>query len=353
MDYTEEIAANNARIAELKAELAKLENVPAMGSDAMDYALAANRADYGDLSGAQYHLNKPEERARMAKLYEMNGSSFNNDKETQYATLQDNVIEAEQELALGQSSKNTAIIRAAERKLQNAQLRLAMFEKKNPNLVKMHWNWRGEAQKDLGPSLSMQQSPENSIEGVNFKMGQLLQTGTDGNVYLKEGADVNGVIDDYKKIPYWWENEEIRKNIKYLNELKTPTGAAAAPTAKNIAIRKLDESVFKDDLWKDSATRDEFKKMYDAMSVEDKNSEEGAKIKNSLNKRTRQENQQWLADMDAEARWLLGNKLNVSEKDLAEAEKKFTLDGWTWELKNGKWKETSKKWRKKDSKRGK
>ena len=199
----------------------------------------------------------------------------------------------------------------------------------------------------------MQQAPENSIEGVNFLMGQLLQTGTDGNIYLKEGADVEPVIDEYKKIPYWWENEEIRKNIKYLNELKTPTAAAEAPTAKNIAIRKLDESVFKGGLWNDSATRDEFKKMYDAMSVEDKNSEEGMKIKNALNKWTRPEYNQWLKDMDAEARWLLGNKLSVSEKDLAEAEKKFTLDGWTWELKNGKWKETSGKWRKKDSKQGK
>lgn len=343
MDYTEEIAANNARIAELKAELAKLESAPTMGSDAMDYALAANRADYGDLSGAQYHLNKPEERARLAKLTELNNGT---DKETQYATLQDNVIEAEQELALGQSSKNTAIIRAAQRKLQNAQLRLAMFEKKNPNLVKMHWNWRGEAQKNLGPSFATQQAPENSIEGVNFLMGQLLQTGTDGNVYLKEGADVGPVIDEYKKIPYWWENEEIRKHIKYLNELKTPTAAAAAPTAKNIATRKLDESVFKGGLWKDADTRAEFKKMYDAMSVEDKNSPEGMEIKNALNKWDRQEYAQWKKDMHAEGKKQF-EELPSGKQDLAKRDKKFTGNGGReWTLKDGEW-ETDSKWRKK------
>lgn len=343
MDYTEEIAANNARIAELKAELAKLENVPTMGSDAMDYALAANRADYGDLSGAQYHLNKPEERSRLAKLTELNNST---DKETQYVTLQDNVIEAEQELALGQASKSTPIIRAAQRKLQNAQLRLAMFEKKNPNLVKMHWNWRGEAQKALGPSFAMQQAPENSIEGVNFLMGQLLQTGTDGNVYLKEGADVEPVIDEYKKIPYWWENEEIRNHIKYLNELKTPTAAAAAPTAKNIAIRKLDESVFKGGLWNDADTRAEFKKMYDAMSVEDKNTEEGMKIKNALNKWTRQEYAQWKKDMHAEGKKQF-EALPSGKQDLAKSDKKFTGNGGReWTLKDGEW-ETDSKWRKK------
>lgn len=351
MDYSQEIEANNARIQELKAELAKLQGQPAMGSDAMDYALAANRAEYGDISGAQYHLNKPEERARMAKLYDTygNGSS---DKETQYATLQDNVIEAEQELALTPKT-NTALVAAGQRKLQNAQLRLAMFEKKNPNLVKMHWNWRGQAEKGLSNVKPVEQAPAATIEGGNALMGDLLYTGTDGNVYLKEGADITPVTDYFKKIPYWWENEQIRKNLKYLNELKTPTQAASAPTAKNIAIRKLDETAFKNGRWKDAETRTQFRELYNSMSTEDKNSEEGMKIKNALNKWTEPEYRQWLNDMDDEGRWLIGNKLNVSEKDLAEAKNKFSIDGWTWEMKNGKWKETSGKWRKNDSKRGK
>lgn len=353
MDYQEEIQANNAKIAELKAELAKLESAPAMGSDALDYALAANRAQYGDISGAQWHLGKPEERARMEKLANITSSG---DKESDYATLQDNVIEAEQELALGQSSKNTALIKAAQRKLENAKVRLAMFERKNPNLVKMHWNWRNSA-KTGSPFLAEQntapEAPVASVEGGNALLEDMLMTGTDGKVYLKEGADINPVLDYYKKIPYWYENPEVRKQIKFLNELKTPTGAAKAPTATNIQIRKLDEDVFKNGLWKDDATRDEFAKMYEAMSTEDKNSKEGMEIKNALTKWTKPEYNQWLNDMDAEARWLLGNKLNVSERDLAEAKNKFSIDGWTWEKKNGKWKETSGKWRKNNSKRGK
>lgn len=353
MDYQEEIQANNAKIAELKAELAKLQGAPAMGSDALDYALAANRAQYGDISGAQWHLGKPEERARMEKLANINSSG---DKESDYATLQDNVIEAEQELALGQSSKNTALIKAAQRKLENAKVRLAMFERKNPNLVKMHWNWRNSA-KTGSPFLAEQQpaqeAPVASIEGGNALLEDMLMKGTDGKVYLKEGADINPVLDYYKKIPYWYENPEVRKQIKFLNELKTPAGAADAPTAANIKIRKLDEDVFKNGLWKDDATRDEFAKMYEAMSTEDKNSKEGMEIKNALNKWSRPQYNQWIKDMDAEARWLLGNVLTQSEMDLANADGKFSVNGWTWELKNGKWKEASGKWRKKDSRRGK
>lgn len=319
MDYTQEIAANNARIQELKAELAKLQGQPAMGSDAMDYALAANRAEYGDISGAQYHLNKPEERARVAKLYETygNGSS---DKETQYATLQDNVIEAEQELALTPKA-NTALVAAGQRKLQNAKLRLAMFEKKNPNLVKMHWNWRGQAEKGLSTVNTVEQAPAATIEGGNALMGDLLYTGTDGNVYLKEGADITPVTDYFKKIPYWWENEQIRKNLKYLNELKTPTKAASAPTAKNIAIRKLDESLFKNGLWKDAETRAQFKNMYDAMSVEDKNSDDGVEIKNALNHMTRPEYNEKMRKMDEEGWRKAGEVLDPREIKMLKEQK--------------------------------
>ena len=289
----------------------------------------------------------------MEKLANINSSG---DKESDYATLQDNVIEAEQELALGQSSKNTALIRAAQRKLENAKVRLAMFERKNPNLVKMHWNWRNST-KTGSPLLAGQQmaqeAPVASVEGGNALLEDMLMTGTDGKVYLKEGADINPVIDYYKKIPYWYENPEVRKQIKYLNELKTPTAATEAPTAANIQIRKLDESAFKNNLWKDAKTRDEFAKMYEDMSTEDKNSKEGMEIKNALSRWTKPEYNQWLNDQDAEARWLLGHVLTQSEMDLAKADGKFSVNGWTWELKNGKWKEASGKWRKKDSMQGK
>ena len=333
MDYTQEIEANNAKIAELKAELAKLQGAPTMGTDAMDYALAANRAEYGDISGAQYHLNKPEERARMAKLYETygNGSS---DKETQYATLQDNVIEAEQELALTPKT-NTALVAAGQRKLQNAKLRLAMFEKKNPNLIKMHWNWRGQAENGLGNVNTVEQAPAATIEGGNAKMGDLLETGPDGNVYLKDGADITPVTDYFKQIPYWWENEQIRKNLKYLNELKTNAQAAAAPTASNNTVWMLDESKYKNGLWNSAADRAEGKKRYEAMSDTEKMSKEGVAIKNALNHMTKQEYNEKMRKMDEEGWRKAGEVLTSLDLKLLKEQKikEFVdKDGVKWTI---------------------
>lgn len=64
------IAANNARIAQLKAQLAQMSN-----DDSLDKALAANRAKVGDMSGALSHLNRidnrksaMDERARQKRL---------------------------------------------------------------------------------------------------------------------------------------------------------------------------------------------------------------------------------------------------------------------------------------------
>lgn len=51
------IAANNARIAQLKAQLAQMSN-----DDNLDKALAANRAKVGDMSGALSHLNRIDNR---------------------------------------------------------------------------------------------------------------------------------------------------------------------------------------------------------------------------------------------------------------------------------------------------
>lgn len=319
MDYSQEIEANNARIAELRAELAKLQGQPAMGTDAMDYALAANRAEYGDISGAQYHLNKPEERARMAKLYDAYGNG-SNDKETTYATLQDNVIEAEQELALT-PKKNTALVAAAQRKLQNAQLRLKMFENKNPNLVKMHWNWRGQAANEIGNALPAEQAPAATIEGGNALMSDLLYTGPDGNVYLKDGADINPVKDYFKKIPYWWENEQIRKNLKYMDDLKTNAQAAAAPTVENNTVWMLDESKYKNGLWNSAEDRAEGKKRYAAMSDTEKMSPKGMELKNALNHMTRPEYNEKMRKMNKEGWQKAGEVLTTDEIKLLKDRK--------------------------------
>lgn len=58
----QQIAANNARIAQLKQELSKIMSGMAKSADEFDRMLAANRANVGDLANAQTHLGRIEAR---------------------------------------------------------------------------------------------------------------------------------------------------------------------------------------------------------------------------------------------------------------------------------------------------
>lgn len=344
MDYAQEIAQNNARIAELQERLQELKGMPSMGTDEMDYQLAAQRASYGDMSGAQYHLNKPEERKRMEQLRLASEGSFSNDTEYQYAKLKDAVEQAEDDFALV-PPENTRVYNRMKQKLENAKLNLKIFEKRNPNLARMHWNWANQVGGTPAQEQQTPQVPAATIQGGKAQIDDLLMVGQDGTIYLKEGADVEPVIDYFKRIPYWYENEDVRKTIQYLKGLKTPTGAAEAPTVKNAEIFKLDPDKFSGGLWVDSKAREEAKAMYDALPIEQKNTEEAMKFKAALNKWTRQEYAQWKKDMHAEGKKQF-DSLPSGMQDLARADKKFNKDGREWSLKDGEW-ETDSKWRKK------
>lgn len=275
MDYTEEIAANNAKIAELKAKLAKLESAPTMGSDAMDYALAANRADYGDLSGAQYHLNKPEERARMAKLFEMNGSSFNNDLETQYVTLQDNLLEAQRNKALT-PKENKALVAQAEREEKTAALRLKMFERKHPNLTKMHWKWRDEAAKELGfnDNNYLTNTPENTIQGFYDIVNQNSYTdGGTGTTFWKDDADTPKIMAYLQGIPNWREYPQLRDYVDNNLALRQKmSGAVSARTSENLKnLMNNPEYMNKGGYPKSRGKQKELLDFYNGMSEADRN----------------------------------------------------------------------------------
>ena len=58
----EELSRNEARIAEISAEISQLES-GLMTDDQLDTALAVNRADIGDMAGSQYHQGRISARA--------------------------------------------------------------------------------------------------------------------------------------------------------------------------------------------------------------------------------------------------------------------------------------------------
>ena len=347
MDYTEEIAANNARIAELKAELAKLENVPTMGSDAMDYALAANRADYGDLSGAQYHLNKPEERARLAKLYELNGGSFNNDLETQYVTLQDNLLEAQRNKALT-PKENKALVAQAEREEKTAKVRLKMFERKHPNLTKMHWKWRDDAGKELGfngNTYMADAAPAgtNTIQAAK----QLIFDNTfrdvgSGLEFWNEGADPYAIYAYLDKIPGGDENEEVRQLKDIVKKRQFMKEKVNADTLENLGVAMKDPSVTnKYGRIKTRKIADEQLEKWNKLSDAEKRSEAGQEMLRKIQAETQDERNVRLAKMDKEgreaARQHFGEDKKGYEMFMSGKDKSFNHNGTTWYMsENGK-----------------
>lgn len=344
MDYAQEIAQNNARIAELQGRLQELRGMHSMGTDEMDYQLAAQRASFGDMSGAQYHLNKPEERKRMEQFRLANEGSFSSDVEYQYAKLKDALSSAEDDFAMVPPS-NTRIYNRMKKKVEQARRDLKIFEKRNPEMVKMHWRWAGQV--DNTPVEETPEPPPSAtIEGGKAMIEDLIMTGTDGNIYLKEGADVEPTIDYFKKIPYWWENEDVRNQIKYLKGLKTPQQAADTPTVQNAEIQfKLDPEKFKNNLWVDEKSRNEAKEWYDKLPIEQKNSKEAMAFKASLSRWTKAEYNNWKKAMHEEGKRLF-ESLPQSKYDIAAADNKFTVDGRTWTRKDKVW-ETDNTWRKK------
>lgn len=109
--YREQIARNNARIAELEKELAGLGYTD---DDALDRRLAANRARMGDYGTAQSHLQAIQNRA-------LNAASKVADQKKQVdalnAKLQQNLIQ--QSFTEGQNPQAMKVLKAEETGLRN------------------------------------------------------------------------------------------------------------------------------------------------------------------------------------------------------------------------------------------
>lgn len=311
MDYMQEIAANNARIAELKAELSQLKGQPALGSNELDYMLAAQRARSGDMSGVQYHLNKPEERDRMAKMMAMNASSLTNDAEYQYSTLQDKVAQAEEELAYTPKN-NRAAVQQANRNLRQAQINLKMFERKNPNLVRMHWNWRDSAERELGPATVYEPpagASENTVEGLKARIfdNTYVDPGS-GKTFLKNDADPYEIYNYGMGITGAMEDPVVRDLLAQVKSLKTMGDSVTSPTLENLKVfLKNSEYTSNSGRLKGNAEKKRAIELYNALSDAEKNTEEAQKVKRLINSKTQAQVDRDIKDMRAEGLRLLNH----------------------------------------------
>lgn len=320
MDYTAEIAANNARITELKAELARLKGQPVLGTNEMDYRLAAQRAKYGDMPAAQYHLNKPEERDRLAKMMSMNSSSLSNDLEYQYSALQDKVQEAEDELAWA-PKKNTEAVKNAERKKRAAEINLKMFEKKHPALVKMHWRWRNDAEKELSavPQDERRAPSANTIEGLNALIAKNSYTDPgSGQVFWNDDADPYALYAYGMGIDNAMESPEVRAQLDLIKSRQKMKQSVEAPTMGNLKVFLSNPAkTSKSGRLKGAAEKKEAQALWDSLSDAEKNTEDAQKLKRLIDGKTQARVNQDIKDMHKEGRELLKR---VQPKSKAEAE---------------------------------
>lgn len=205
MTAQEEIAQNNARIAELKQKLATLEG--STTGNALDLRLAANRARVGDLANAQQHLGRIETRnqweqqkALQQKLAAANRIS---DAEYQYAQLDSAVRTAMTELAYADPS-NTRAIKQLKDNLRAAEEKRDAFVKKNQFLGSRVTTTTTRAPED-------DNSPEYTIEGEKSLYDSMTYPSKDGKlVFWKDDADPEKYW-DYRERVNAGENEAWRE----------------------------------------------------------------------------------------------------------------------------------------------
>ena len=270
MTAQEEIAQNNARIAELKQKLATLEG--STSSNALDLRLAANRARIGDMGNAQQHLGRIETRnqweqtkALQQKLQAANRIS---DAEYQYSQLESAVRTAMTELAYADPS-NTRAIKQLKDNLRAAEEKRDAFVKKNPFLGSRVATTVTRAPED-------DNSPEYTIEGEKSLYDSMTYQGKDGKTYWKDDADPEKYW-DYRERVNAGENEAWRAQGRTARSTQTMRQNVTDNTADNLDkyLKSIDNR--RNGKFTSRDAKANAKKMWDALDEQQKRDNPGLK----------------------------------------------------------------------------
>lgn len=341
MTAGEEIAQNNARIAQLKQRLAELEN--STSGNALDMRLAANRARIGDFGNAQSHLGRIETRnqweqtkALQQKLQAANRIS---DAEYQYVKLDNELRRAKLERAYA-DPKKTKVIKELDDNVAAAQANLNAWVKKNPFLsVKVG---SGE-QENKGQQA--QASSEYTIEGEKDLYDRMTYPSKDGKlVFWKDDVDPEDYY-KYRERVNAVENEEWREQGRKARATQKMKQNVTDNTADNLdkylkSIDNIRNGKYTSDPGKEKA-----KEMWDALDDQQKNDHPELK-KKIFDTPSPTEYRTWLSKAKASGKNIY-DSLPGEERDLADTDGKFTKNGKTIERreKNGEqfWIETTHK----------
>lgn len=270
MTAQEEIAQNNARIAELKQKLATLEG--STSDNALDLRLAANRARIGDMGNAQHHLGRIENRNQweQTKLAAEKQRLANriSDAEYQYAQLDSAVRTAMTELAYADPS-NTRAIKQLKDNLRAAEEKRDAFVKKNPFLGSRVTTTVTRAPED-------DNSPEYTIEGEKSLYDSMTYQGKDGKTYWKDDADPEKYW-DYRERVNAGENEAWRSQGRTARATQTMRQNVTDNTADNLDkyLKSIDNR--RNGKFTSNDAKQKAKEMWDALDEQQKRDNPGLK----------------------------------------------------------------------------
>lgn len=341
MTAVEEIAQNNARIAQLKQRLAELEN--STSGNALDMRLAANRARIGDFGNAQSHLGRIESRnqweqtkALQQKLQAANRIS---DAEYQYAQLDSAVRTAKTELAYADPT-NTRTIKQLEDNVRAAEEKRDAFLAKNPFLAT-------KAVSAAQQRNSVPQSPASSdytIEGAKALYDSMTYQGKDGKTYWKDDADPEKYWEYHDRVNAS-ENEDFRAQGRKARVTQTMKQNVTDNTADNLGkyLKSIDN--LRNGKFTSNASKARAKEMWEALDDQQKRDNPELK-KKIFDTPSREEYAAWEKKAIGSAKDFY-DSLDGAERRLAEADGKFTKNGRTIVRKekngNAYWIETSLK----------
>lgn len=287
-----ELKANEARIAELRARLETLGKQGLAGANELDRNLAANRARVGDMGTAQAHLGRIDSRIAQDEMRKMqeNLNSLNKIKDVQYryAQLKNKVDLAETDFA-NTTPENLRSFRNAEAKVKAAKEELAAFEKQNRAFLfgpepRERVVFSGTENADWGTDKNQEFSYPETVQQVSTMMNECTMQGKDGQKYLRPGCKAiqEQIIKGAKSLGIGGElTPELQTLINDFEKLQEVPAAKAENTTDNLKLWLAELNNFRNGKFQ-NGKRKEFQKMYDGLSLEEKQSPEGKEFKNKL-----------------------------------------------------------------------
>ena len=323
----QELRANEARIAELEAKIDGFDAQAMQTANEYDLRMAENRARRGDLGNSIWHWARPAQREQTAL-------NRKNDLESKISDLDAQIGK----LRIARSYEN-----GNRQAADTYDQQIAALEAKKAALMK---------RAGIKPTTVSVATPTN--DNVKYKQEAMAKyegsifKGEDGKMYLKDGINPEELKDDLKSIPHWKDDPEVMKAIRQIDETRSVNAALSANNIDNLKTYSAKPEKYKSGLWADDAARNEFRKMWDALAPEQRETPEAQEMKKKYySAMTKKEYAAYLNDMDKAGQEALkgqpdGIRAQIKEGLLSKFTDPSTGREWT-RRDNGTW--FSKGWK--------